>query len=1504
MRRLGICSLLGLALLGGAEGRARAAPTLRVQLDQKGDFALIGNTLGHDCGGGANPGAGTPTVGTVGPCGTNTSDSGIDVFWRADAPANGQAQANNTITLAQARSTAVLTIPAGATVTHAFLYWGAQRGTQGADMSVTLERPGSMDPPADVPAIASYTLMQNNTYQSVADVTSLVQGWGNGAYRVSGVDTTTLINSNNDTAFSGWWLVVLYELPTDPLRNLAIFEGLDDVNNTTVNANLSGFLVPNAGYNAKLGVVTFEGDQNIPGDSFSFNNVQLSNAANPANNFFNSTRSFFGNNLSVAGDLPQTTGAPGSISGMDLDILDITANVSPGQTSAPIAATTMQDRFFLAGFITSISTFKPNFTSSSKSAVDVNGGPLVPGDVIQYTVEVINTGNDASINTVLTDALPAGVTYVPGSLAITAGANSGAKTDAAGDDQGEVSNGVVTLRLGTGASATQGGEMEIGATATVTFQVTVNPGATGTIANQAVINAAGKQGAPAQDTPTDGNGPAGGSPPTEVEVECLDDSYCTAPTPYCNTAADPSLCVECLTDTHCGGLTNTCDPTTNTCACVASGAEVCGDGNDNDCDGTIDEGCIDSDSDGLYDPEEQAGGTDPNDADTDDDGVLDGEEPGYGTDTDGDGLHGGLDPDSDNDGLYDGTELGYDCSNPDTNTADGSCIPDGDGGATTTDPDDADSDGGGVTDGDEDLDHDGVQDPTETNPTAGNGADDVLNGDSDGDGVTDIVEIVTGTDPADADSDDDGVIDGQEPGYAVDTDGDGLVGGMDPDSDDDGLFDGTELGLDCADPATDPATMTCIADADPSTTTDPLDADTDDGGAEDGIEDANHNGAVDAGETNPTTGNPSDDDSDGDGITDETEILIGTNPDDGDTDDDGVLDGVEPDVDEDTDGDGLINGLDPDSDNDGLYDGTELGLDCDGPGTDESAGHCIPDGDAGATTTDPLDADTDDGSVPDGAEDSNLNGVVDPGELDPNDASDDVPPPDTDGDGLTDDLEDTLGSDPNDADSDDDGVIDGDEVNPADDTDGDGLINVLDVDSDNDGLFDGTELGLDCMNPATNTNLGHCRPDMDAGATTTSPLDPDSDDGGVPDGQEDLNLDGVFDAGEGDPNDPTDDVNFQDSDDDGLSDGIEIAIGTDPNDADTDNDGVIDGDEPNYSDDHDGDGTINALDADSDGDGIFDGTELGLDCLNPDTDPGANTCIPDADEGATTTSPLDPDSDDGGLNDGDEDLNHNGVIDPGETDPNDPTDDTVPVDTDGDGLPDDEEEQIGTDPNDADSDDDGASDGEEQDPGDDTDGDGLINGLDPDSDNDGLFDGTELGFDCSGEGTDAGAGNCIADGDGGATTTDPLNPDTDGGGVTDGDEDADHDGTIDPGETNPNDATDDQEVPEGCETDADCGPSNGGMICDTNTNTCVDGCRGENGNSCPDGQECTSTNETPGTCEPATEQPQNDPDDIFAEGNGLLCAARPAGGGDRGGALALAMGALAGIALLRRRRSR
>ena len=107
-------------------------------------------------------------------------------------------------------------------------------------------------------------------------------------------------------------------------------------------------------------------------------------------------------------------------------------------------------------------------------------------------------------------------------------------------------------------------------------------------------------------------------------------------------------------------------------------------------------------------------------------------------------------------------------------------------------------------------------------------------------------------------------------------------------------------------------------------------------------------------------------------------------------------------------------------------------------------------------------------------------------------------------------------TDPDDADSDDDGVIDGDEPDANEDTDGDGIVNALDFDSDNDGLPDGLELGRSLPHPDTSIAVGHFIADVDP-RTTTNPLNPDTDGGGLTDRDEDQNRNGRVDEGERDP---------------------------------------------------------------------------------------------------------------------------------------------------------------------------------------------------------------------------------------------------------------------------------------------------------------------------------------------------------------------------------------------------
>ncbi len=326
----------------------------------------------------------------------------------------------------------------------------------------------------------------------------------------------------------------------------------------------------------------------------------------------------------------------------------------------------------------------------------------------------------------------------------------------------------------------------------------------------------------------------------------------------------------------------------------------------------------------------------------------------------------------------------------------------------------------------------------------------------------------------------------------------------------------------------------------------------------------------------------------------------GTNPSEADTDGDGLSDGAEVNV----------HGSDPllrDTDADGLDDALELSL-----------------------GTSPTDSDSDGDGLPDGWE---LDNGLDPVSFN----GDDGAAGDPDGDGLSNIQEYALGGDPQDTDTDDDGLSDGQEVVigtdvTTPDTDGDGLsdsaeatrgTNPLAYDSDNDGLSDGWEVRHG-FNPlvADNANL-----DTDSDGLTdlqeqlhgTNPRETDTDGDLLPDYSE-LNESHT---------DPT----KTDTDGDGLLDKAELDDGLDPLRVDSDRDGMPDGWETLYelnalsasgadgaNGDLDGDGVLNIDEyrnncnpraRDTDGDGVNDNAEI-TNCSNPaDASDGGNPPDPE-----------------------------------------------------------------------------------------------------------------------------------------------------------------------------------------------------------------------------------------------------------------------------------------------------
>lgn len=90
------------------------------------------------------------------------------------------------------------------------------------------------------------------------------------------------------------------------------------------------------------------------------------------------------------------------------------------------------------------------------------GTSAVPGTIATFTIEARVSGTGSVNNLVVTDAIPAGTTYVPGTLALDATA----LTDAADGDAGAASNASgITVNLGSVAAGTS---------RAVTFNVTVN----------------------------------------------------------------------------------------------------------------------------------------------------------------------------------------------------------------------------------------------------------------------------------------------------------------------------------------------------------------------------------------------------------------------------------------------------------------------------------------------------------------------------------------------------------------------------------------------------------------------------------------------------------------------------------------------------------------------------------------------------------------------------------------------------------------------------------------------------------------------------------------------------------------------------------------------------------------------------------------------------------------------------------------------------------------------
>jgi uncharacterized repeat protein (TIGR01451 family) len=366
------------------------------------------------------------------------------------------------------------------------LYWGAVAAASTARRDVSFKTPGGSYQTLTADWLASTGSPSN--YQAAKVVTSLVTQSGN--YTVANVQART-----GQTFYGGWALVVVYQHNAAQFRNLTVYDGYDVVNTgNQPSIALSGFLTPQVGpVGARIGVVAYEGDAGTggTGDNILFNGTQLTDSLNPSNNFFNSSITRLGNRISAPDKNPDYVNQLG----FDIDVVNANGVLLPNATNATVQLTTSNETYYLGVITTAIDIHVPNLSASlTKTVADLNGGSLNPGDILEYTISFKNTGQDIATKVFVIDPIPSGTTFVPGSLKIASGANTGAKTDAADADQAEYDSALnqVVFRVGTNASGAVAGSFAPGDSTAITFQVKVNAGTNGqTVNNTATITYTG-----------------------------------------------------------------------------------------------------------------------------------------------------------------------------------------------------------------------------------------------------------------------------------------------------------------------------------------------------------------------------------------------------------------------------------------------------------------------------------------------------------------------------------------------------------------------------------------------------------------------------------------------------------------------------------------------------------------------------------------------------------------------------------------------------------------------------------------------------------------------------------------------------------------------------------------------------------------------------------------------------------------------------------------------------
>ncbi len=306
----------------------------------RGDVALAANSSLTCTGGGTAPAPAT----RLGPARATCSDNASWAMVNIDVDSDGTTFNS---------STANLTLPVGATVMYAALYWGAD-STAGTSGSAP-PNPSARDTVRFRPPAGSYSTVTAaqldtdpatvNRFQGIANVTSQVQAAGSGTYAVANIQAGT-----GQDRYAGWTLAVAYSVAGNPIKWVALYDGMLSIgtggSGGTATATLDGFLTPPSGtVAAELGLAGYEGELAYPTETLTMGTTALTSAMRPTNNAFSAAIDDLGVNVS--------TRNPAYVNNLGYDTGTLAANGAIGNnaTSTTVTMASQLD-LYIAGLFT------------------------------------------------------------------------------------------------------------------------------------------------------------------------------------------------------------------------------------------------------------------------------------------------------------------------------------------------------------------------------------------------------------------------------------------------------------------------------------------------------------------------------------------------------------------------------------------------------------------------------------------------------------------------------------------------------------------------------------------------------------------------------------------------------------------------------------------------------------------------------------------------------------------------------------------------------------------------------------------------------------------------------------------------------------------------------------------------------------------------------------------------------------------------------------------------